>query len=172
MGEFINNVERGFTMNHYQNPLDNITFASGNILDSKAQALVNTVNCVGVMGKGLALQFKTRFPDNYLDYKRACDLGLVTPGKMHIHHAPVGQQPLYIFNFPTKRHWRDNSRIEDIDSGMLDLVKQIKDRGITSIAIPPLGCGLGGLDWGRVLPIILNNLRHLHDVNVKVYQPK
>lgn len=129
----------------------------GNLLDADAVALVNTVNTVGVMGKGIALQFKRAFPDNYKAYKRACDVGDVELGHMFIWDAgalaPDG--PRYVINFPTKRHWRSKSTLADIQAGLEDLVRQIKDLSITTVAVPPLGCGHGGLRWAEVRPLIV-----------------
>src|SRR5690349_19653911 len=124
----------------------NIKFEQGNLLEANADALVNTVNCVGIMGRGVALQFKNAFPDNFAAYKRACDLDQVQPGRMFVFET--GQfNPRYIINFPTKRHWKGKSRMEDIDSGLVAMVEEIRKRKIRSVALPPLGSGLGGLDW-------------------------
>ncbi len=124
-----------------------IEHMTGDILTADAEALVNTVNCVGIMGRGIALQFKHAFPENFAAYARACKEGAVEPGKMFV--FPTGRlaNPKYIINFPTKRHWRGKSRMQDIDSGLGALVDEIRARDIRSIAIPPLGSGLGGLDW-------------------------
>jgi O-acetyl-ADP-ribose deacetylase (regulator of RNase III) len=119
--------------------------AKGNLLDAQVEALVNTVNTVGVMGKGIALQFKKAFPENFQTYERACEAGEVAPGKMFVFETGSLNGPKYIFNFPTKRHWRAPSRIEDIASGLQALVKDIVRLQIKSIALPPLGCGNGGL---------------------------
>lgn len=117
-----------------------IEFKQGNILEENAEALVNTVNCVGVMGKGIALQFKQAFPENFLRYKKACTAKEVQPGKMFT--FPTGQLfPRYLINFPTKRHWKEKSRLEDIKAGLKALVAEVRQLGICSIAIPPLGCG-------------------------------
>ena len=131
-----------------------ITFTSGDILKSGAEALVNTVNCVGVMGRGVALQFKNAFQDNYEAYARACEAQEVQPGRMFVYERHRLDTPRFIINFPTKRHWRGKSRMEDIDAGLIDLVRVIRERKIRSIAIPPLGSGLGGLDWRQVRPRI------------------
>ena len=128
--------------------------ASGDILESPAEALVNTVNCVGVMGRGIALQFKNRYPENYKEYALACKLNEVRPGTMFVTNTNQFQGPRYIINFPTKRHWRGKSRLEDIDAGLADLVRVVSDLKIKSIAVPPLGCGLGGLNWVDVRPLI------------------
>ena len=126
-----------------------IEFRTGDILKADAEALVNTVNCVGVMGRGIALQFKNAFPDNFKAYEAACEREEVQPGKMFVFETGTLTNPKFIINFPTKRHWRGKSRIEDIESGLKALVEEIRQRGIRSIAIPPLGSGLGGLDWAR-----------------------
>lgn len=143
----------------------------GNLLDAEVDALVNTVNTVGVMGKGIALQFKRAFPENYKAYKKACDAGGVQPGRMFIHDLGGLTQPRYIINFPTKRHFRGRSRLEDVQAGLTTLAEDIRRLGIKSIALPPLGCGLGGLDWKRVLPMIESALGELVDVDVVVYEP-
>jgi O-acetyl-ADP-ribose deacetylase (regulator of RNase III) len=140
--------------------------ASGDILESPAEALVNTVNCVGVMGRGIALQFKNRYPENYKEYAQACKLNEVRPGTMFVTNTNQFQGPRYIINFPTKRHWRGKSRLEDIDAGLADLVRVVADLKITSIAIPPLGCGLGGLSWPLVKARIQKAFEGLGHVDV------
>jgi O-acetyl-ADP-ribose deacetylase (regulator of RNase III) len=147
-----------------------IEHITGNILDAPAEALVNTVNTVGVMGKGIALQFRQAFPDNFDAYARAVEKGEVKPGRMFVFRRLT--HPRWIINFPTKRHWRQRSRMEDIDSGLIDLAATIHKEGIPSIAIPPLGCGNGGLDWRQVRPRIEAALASLTDVRVLVYEPK
>lgn len=149
-----------------------IEFKKGNILKQDAEALVNTVNCVGVMGRGIALQFKEAFPDNYKHYKEACKKGEVKPGKMFVFDTHVLLGPKIIINFPTKRHWKEKSRLEDIESGLPDLIKALKDKQIHSVAIPPLGCGLGGLDWKVVRPIIEKALSGLPDLKVYLFEPE
>jgi O-acetyl-ADP-ribose deacetylase (regulator of RNase III) len=131
-----------------------IEIARGDLLRTNAEALVNTVNCVGVMGAGLALQFRKAFPEMFLAYKHLCHRGGLQPGRIMVYRLERLSHPRYIINFPTKRHWRDNSRIEDIDAGLAALVQEIHRHHIRSVAIPPLGCGLGGLDWGDVRPRI------------------
>lgn len=148
-----------------------IELRQGDILKANAEALVNTVNCVGVMGRGIALQFRKEFPDNYEEYRHACDKGVMNPGKMLIHDLRRLVNPRYIINFPTKRHWKGKSRMEDIEAGLKALVKEIRDRGIRSIAIPPLGCGLGGLNWNDVRPRIERALQELPEVEVYLYEP-
>lgn len=149
-----------------------IEYTSGDILQCEADALVNTVNCVGVMGRGIALQFKNVHPDNFKAYEAACKREAVQPGRMFVFETGQLTLPRFIINFPTKRHWRGKSRIEDIESGLVDLVKVIRDKGIRSIAIPPLGAGLGGLDWNEVRPRIARALEELVDVRVLVFEPK
>ena len=147
-----------------------IQFRSGDIFQSEADALVNTVNCVGVMGRGLALQFKKAFPQNFKKYRRACERGEVVPGRMFITEQDELVPPRFIVNFPTKRHWRGKSRIEDIKSGLVSLHNEIDARRITSIAIPPLGCDLGGLDWRDVRRLIENELSSA-SAEIIVYEP-
>ncbi len=145
--------------------------ASGDILESPAEALVNTVNCVGVMGRGIALQFKNRYPENYKEYAQACKLKEVRPGRMFVTNSNQLQGPRYIINFPTKRHWRGKSRLEDIDTGLADLVRVVADLKITSIAVPPLGCGLGGLPWPLVKTRIQIAFQGLDHVKVYLFEP-
>lgn len=148
-----------------------IEFKSGNILEADAEALVNTVNCVGIMGRGIALQFKNEFPENFKAYEAACARQEVQPGKMFVFETGTLTNPRFIINFPTKRHWRGKSRMEDIDSGLQALVEEIRNRGIRSIAIPPLGSGLGGLNWADVHPRIEAALRGLQDLHAIVFEP-
>jgi O-acetyl-ADP-ribose deacetylase (regulator of RNase III) len=149
-----------------------IEFRTGDILRADAEALVNTVNCVGIMGRGVALQFKNAFPENFKAYKAACAREEVRPGHMFVFETGHLSNPRYIVNFPTKRHWRGKSRIEDIDAGLGALRKEIQQRGIRSIALPPLGSGLGGLDWRDVRPRIEASFRGLEQVNVVVFEPR
>jgi O-acetyl-ADP-ribose deacetylase (regulator of RNase III) len=149
-----------------------ITIASGNLLKANAEALVNTVNCVGFMGKGIALQFKQAFPSNNKLYEAACRTGEVEPGKMLTYDNGGLRKPHYIINFPTKRHWRGDSRIEDIESGLKALISEVKRLNIRSIALPPLGCGLGGLDWDTVRPMIEQAFSELPEVSVFLFEPK
>jgi O-acetyl-ADP-ribose deacetylase (regulator of RNase III) len=148
-----------------------IRFERGDILTAKAEALVNTVNCVGVMGRGIALQFKNRFPANFKAYAAACKRGEVRPGAMFVFDTRELTWPRYVINFPTKRHWRGKSRIEDIRAGLDALVEEILTRGIRSVAIPPLGSGLGGLDWSDVRPLIEGAMEALPGVDVLVFEP-
>jgi len=148
-----------------------IELTRGNLLEADSEALVNTVNCVGQMGKGIALQFKQAFPENFRAYARAVEAGDVSPGRMFIFETGAMINPRYIINFPTKRHWRGRSRIEDIDAGLEALVHDIQRLGIGSIGLPPLGCGNGGLDWAVVLPKIEAALASVADVRVLVFEP-
>jgi O-acetyl-ADP-ribose deacetylase (regulator of RNase III) len=148
-----------------------IELKRGDILEAEAEALVNTVNCVGVMGRGIALQFRKAFPDNFKVYEAACKREDVRPGKMLTYETGLLAGPRFIINFPTKQDWRSKSRIEDIDSGLRSLVKEIKDRGIRSVAVPPLGCGLGGLRWSVVRPRIIQAFQELPDVRVLLFEP-
>lgn len=148
-----------------------IEFKTGDILRADVEALVNTVNCVGIMGRGIALQFKNDFPENFKAYEAACAREEVQPGKMFVFETRTLTNPKFIINFPTKRHWRGKSRMEDIDSGLKALVEEIRTRGIRSIAIPPLGSGLGGLNWADVRPRIVEALRGLNDLQVIVFEP-
>lgn len=149
----------------------NIELKTGDILEADADAIVNTVNCVGIMGRGIALQFKNAYPDNFRAYKAACSVQQVQPGQMFVFETGKFT-PRFIINFPTKRHWKGKSRIEDIDAGLIALAKEIKALGIKSIAIPPLGSGLGGLDWNEVLPRIKSKLQDIPDIDVIVFEPK
>jgi O-acetyl-ADP-ribose deacetylase (regulator of RNase III) len=145
---------------------------SGNILTADAEALVNTVNCVGVMGKGIALQFKKAFPDNFEAYAAACRREEVRPGRMFVFETGQMFNPRFIINFPTKRHWRGKSRYEDIASGLKALVQEVRARKIRSIAVPPLGSGLGGLQWSKVKKMIEAAFEDIPEVQVQLYEPK
>ena len=149
-----------------------IELKRGDILMEDAEALVNTVNCVGFMGRGIALQFKRAFPENFKAYTAACRRHEVQPGRMFVFDTGKLTHPRYIINFPTKRHWRGKSRLPDIEAGLEALVAEIKSRAIRSIAIPPLGSGLGGLDWNEVRPRIEQTLSVLPDVRVILFEPK
>src|SRR5271165_52736 len=148
-----------------------IEFKTGDILAADTEALVNTVNCVGIMGRGIALQFKNAFPENFKAYEAACAREEVQPGKMFVFETDALTNPKYIINFPTKRHWRGKSRIEDIETGLTALVAEIRARSIRSIAIPPLGSGLGGLSWADVRVRITEALRGLNDLQAIVFEP-
>jgi O-acetyl-ADP-ribose deacetylase (regulator of RNase III) len=147
-----------------------IDLKTGDILQADVEALVNTVNCVGIMGRGIALQFKQAFPENFKAYAAACARDEVQPGRMFVFETGFLANPKYVINFPTKRHWRDKSRIGDIDAGLKALVDEIRKRGIRSIAVPPLGSGLGGLHWAEVRPLIEAALGNL-DLQAVVFEP-
>jgi O-acetyl-ADP-ribose deacetylase (regulator of RNase III) len=148
-----------------------IELAKGNILQADAEALVNTVNCIGFMGKGIARQFKQAFPANFKAYESACHAGAVQPGRMFIFDSERLINPRYVINFPTKRHWRGKSQLADIRSGLQALIGDVRRLGIQSIAVPPLGCGLGGLDWRQVRPLIEQAFSELPDVRVLLFEP-
>jgi len=148
-----------------------IQVKTGDIFAEDVQALVNMVNCVGVMGRGIALQFKKAFPENFKAYAEACKRGQVKPGKMFVFETGQTVNPRYIINFPTKRHWRPDSRMEDIEAGLEALAEAIRERNIESVAIPPLGCGLGGLLWRDVRPRIEQTLRGFDDLRAVVFEP-
>ncbi len=148
-----------------------IEYRTGDLLQAETEALVNTVNCVGIMGRGIALQFKQAYKDNFKAYAAACERGEVQPGRMFVFETNKLIGPKYIINFPTKRDWRGNSRLEYIDTGLVALVKEIRQRNIHSIAIPPLGSGLGGLDWHVVRPRIEAALTPLAEVHAIIYEP-
>lgn len=144
----------------------------GNLLEADAEALVNTVNTVGVMGTGIALQFKRAYPEMFKAYAAACKRGEVRLGKVHVWPTDAMTGPRYIINFPTKSHWKARSKLRDIENGLVDLVKVVRDLGITSIAVPPLGCGQGGLRWSDVRALIENAFKTEADVEVIIYPPE
>lgn len=147
-----------------------IQSVTGNLLEDTAEAYVNTVNTVGVMGKGIALQFKQAFPDVFKQYVKDCRAGVVQVGKMHVVDVHGLANPKYIINFPTKQHWRNPSKLEYIETGLNDLVRLVKELNIQSIALPPLGCGNGGLDWLVVRPMIIDAFGNM-DVKIHLYEP-
>jgi O-acetyl-ADP-ribose deacetylase (regulator of RNase III) len=144
-----------------------IDVRTGDLFASGAQTLVNTVNCVGVMGKGVALQFKERFPDMYADYVARCKAGEVKLGKPYVFRRQMGP---WVLNFPTKDHWRAVSRLSDIEAGLAHLEEHYREWGITSLAVPPLGCGHGQLEWRVVGPTLYRHLRRL-DIPVTLFAP-
>lgn len=148
-----------------------IELTTGDILQADAEALVNTVNCVGIMGRGVALQFKNSYPENFKAYQAACARGEVQPGRMFVFETGTLTSPKFIINFPTKRHWKGKSRIEDIESGLRALVEEVSTRGIHSIAIPPLGSGLGGLRWDEVRPRIEAALGVIGGLRATIFEP-
>lgn len=147
--------------------MNNITFVNGDIFDSECQTLVCPVNCVGVMGKGLALEFKKRFPCVYREYKQLCDTNSMYLGQMCIITTLEGAVAL----FPTKHHWKDKSLLGDIEIGLEQLIYASNDLDIESLAVPALGCGLGGLKWEEVKPLMIKYLSQL-DIPVEIYEPK
>jgi len=148
-----------------------IKYKTGNILTEDVEALINTVNCVGVMGRGIALQFKKAFPENFKAYTEVCKQGKLQPGRMFVFELDQLTNPRYIINFPTKRHWRGKSRMKDIDAGLTALANELQSRDIRSIAVPPLGSGLGGLDWDEVRPRIEAALRDFSELEVVIFEP-
>lgn len=139
----------------------------GDLFESNAQTLVNTVNCVGIMGKGIAQEFKKRFPEMFRDYEDRCTRNEVQPGQPYIYKTLYDKA---IINFPTKKHWRSVSRIEDIYNGLTVFIQKYKEWGVTSVAFPPLGCGNGGLEWDVVGPMMYQQLSKL-DIPVEIYAP-
>ena len=149
-----------------------INLMRGDLLRQEdVDAIVNTVNCVGIMGKGIALQFKNKWPDNFRAYEAACKKGEVQLGRMWIFDAGGLVKPNYIINFPTKQHWRGKSKMSSIRDGLTDLVRQIKRLSIRSVAIPPLGCGNGGLNWVDARPFIEAAFADVPDIEVRLFEP-
>lgn len=144
-----------------------IKYTQGDIFESKCQAIINTVNCEGKMGKGLAYQFKKKFPEMEQDYVKVCLKGELYPGKLHIYQ----EKNFLIINFPTKNKWREKSKIEYIIIGLRKLKEEIIKKGIKSVAIPPLGAGNGGLNWNEVKFEINRELLDMEDVVFEVYEP-
>lgn len=146
-------------------------FTQGNLLEANVDALVNAVNTVGVMGKGIALMFKERFPKNYREYVAASQAGEIQIGRMFVSATDEPSNPKWIVNFPTKKHWRHPTKIEWVREGLVALHQVIRDKHIKSIAIPALGCGNGGLNWADVRPLIEEYLSDLADTEIIVYEP-
>ncbi|WP_291722272.1 macro domain-containing protein [Bernardetia sp.] len=149
-----------------------MNYTKGNILESNAEVIINPVNMVGVMGKGLALQFKQKFPYNYKVYKEACQNKTIDVGKLLLVDESSLERKKFIINFPTKKHWRSASKIEYVEEGLKDLVKIINENNFGSIAIPALGCGLGGLDWEDVKLLLEKYLKELENIEIIVFEPK
>src|SRR5258708_39452370 len=147
-----------------------IVEGKGNLLTTEADALVNTVNTVGIMGKGVALQFKQAYPENFKLYERACRNRQVQLGRVFVTFTGM-LQPRLIINFPTKEHWRAPAKIDDIRRGLVDLIRVIREEDIRSIAMPPLGCGLGGLRWEAVRPLIYEAFQAVPQVEVILFAP-
>lgn len=139
----------------------------GDLFETKAKTIVNTVNCVGVMGKGIAQAFKKRFPDMFKEYSQRCQSGMVQPGVPYLYSDMLGTS---ILNFPTKKHWRSPSRLDDVIKGLDIFAEKYKEWGIESVAFPPLGCGNGGLEWAVVGPVMYQRLSTL-DIPVEIYAP-
>jgi O-acetyl-ADP-ribose deacetylase (regulator of RNase III) len=148
-----------------------LRYTRGNLLDAPSEALVNAVNEIGVMGKGIALMFREAFPDNAREYELAANAGNVRVGRVLATRNSLLLGPRWIIHFPTKKHWRQPSKMEWVRTGLSDLVRVVHENGIRSIALPPLGCGNGGLDWSRVRAEIEAAAAHLPDVEVIVYEP-
>lgn len=146
-------------------------FTQGNLLEARVEALVNTVNTVGVMGKGIALMFKEAFPPNFRAYEHACKRKEVKIGHMFVTENPAFEGPRWIINFPTKKHWRQPSKLEWISEGLKDLRRVIQEKGIRSIALPPLGSGNGGLEWSDVRAEVERILGDVKGVDILVYEP-
>ncbi len=148
-----------------------MNYLKGNLLESKAHALVNTVNTVGVMGKGIALQFKEAFPQNFKEYAVACKAGTFNIGDLLVVKERTLEGERIIINFPTKIEWFRKSQYEYIEAGLKELAKVIETYGIKSIAIPPLGCGNGGLSWEKVKPLMEQYLGHLTNIDIQIFEP-
>jgi len=151
-----------------------IEFKNGDMFDEPTEAIVNTVNCVGIMGKGVALEFKRRWPENFKKYKRLCADKKLSPGEMFIfdnNNFLSSENHRFLINFPTKRHWRSRSKIEYVKDGLVDLVEQVRRLGIKSVALPPLGCGNGGLEWSDVRPLIEDAASKLPEVHFVIFGP-
>lgn len=148
-----------------------ITYGSGDLLAADTHAIINTVNCVGVMGKGIALQFKRRYPQMFKAYEKACKRGDVAIGKMFVAETGELEGPKYIVNFPTKTHWRASSKLAYIEAGLVDLIRVIRELDIASVAVPPLGVGNGGLEWADVEPRLVSAFQQLPDVHAVIYPP-
>ena len=141
-----------------------IIYVKGDIFNSQMETIVNPVNCVGVMGKGLALEYKRRYPALFLSYKSTCARKLIIPGRVYVSR----QQDKKVLLFPTKDHWKDPSKYEYIDSGLTYFAKNYKALKIRSCAFPRIGCGLGGLDWEKVKALLEKHLGDL-DIEIEVY---
>ena len=148
-----------------------IRYTTGNLLDARTEALVNTVNELGVMGKGIALMFREAFPDNRAAYEAACKQGKVRVGRMFVTENRALTGPRWIINFPTKKHWRHPSKLEWVRDGLEDLRRVLRDKKIKSVALPPLGCGNGGLEWVQVRATIESALSSLKGIEVVVFEP-
>ena len=152
-----------------------ILYKYGDMFSEQTDAIVNTVNCVGVMGKGVALEFKRRWPENFKEYKKQCERKELIPGKVSIFDTGdmfATSNPRYLINFPTKQHWRSKSKISYIEDGLDSFVKQLRDYKIKSVTLPPLGCGNGGLAWEDVRALLVEKLSSIEDIDFVVYAPE
>ena len=150
-----------------------IELKTGNIIkENQAEALVNTVNTMGIMGKGIALQFSKAFPQNYTFYRKAFEHNQLAIGKVLVFETGTLFNPKYIINFPTKKHWRYKSKLEYIKAGLESLEEEVRKRRIKSVAVPPLGCGLGGLNWNEVFTLMKRTFEKLPEVRWIVFEPK
>ena len=154
------------------NDIINIYFEDLFDRDEDTEMIVNPVNCVGVAGKGLALKFRINYPENYQYYKKICSAGGLSLGKVLVYARNSKNNPKYIVNFPTKYHWKDKSSIAYIEAGLLSLTEEISKLNIKSISIPSLGCGLGGLKWEDIRPIIVKNLLVFSEIKINLYAPQ
>ena len=148
-----------------------LNYTQGNLLLAQTEAIVNTVNTVGVMGKGIALMFRETFPRNMVAYAAACKAGEVNIGTMFVTETNELSGPKWVINFPTKKHWRQPSKLEWIKEGLQDLRKVLIEKSIHSISLPPLGCGNGGLEWAEVKPEIEKALGDLTNIEIVIYEP-
>lgn len=148
-----------------------IELTQGKILKADAESLVNTVNGTGFMGRGIALQFKQACPENFDACHQPCKVGGVQPGRRFSFDLHSRLNPKLVVHFPTERDWRANARYADTESGLQALVAEVRRRGIRSLAMPPLGCGLGGLDWNKVRPMIERAFAPLPDVRLRLFAP-
>lgn len=154
-----------------------VYFKQGDLFQTDAEGIVNTVNCVGVMGKGVALEFKNRWPENFKAYKKLCDSEQLRPGHVFIYDtndlfSDSAKSQRYLINFPTKNHWRSKSKFSYIEQGLDDLIVQLEKSNIKSVALPPLGCGNGGLDWNQVKDLLIQKLSKIQNINFYIYGPK
>lgn len=147
-----------------------IIYKKGNLLEDHAEAFVNAVNTVGVMGAGIARQFKQKFPEMFEQYEKDCQQGNVKLGQMHIYKRTSQTSPKYIINFPTLEHWSDQATLENIEKGLANLIQITKKLNIHSIAIPPLGCGIGGLNWADVKVLVEQTFAN-ENIQVHLYEP-
>jgi len=148
-----------------------ISYQQGNLLEADVEAVVNTVNTVGVMGKGIALMFKERYPEIFKTYAAACKSGGVRTGRMLVTPTNELSGPQWVIHFPTKEHWRRPSQMEWIERGLVDLARVIHEKEIRSVALPPLGCGNGGLEWSEVRQRIESVLGPLEGVGIFAFEP-